>query len=281
MGGSSHNHFKKMCVLPEEVNNMEENTEEALKQEAEEINRQAESPELEQTAEEVPTEEVEVATETEPEVTETDGEPKKGAQARIRELNTKANLAEERAKSLEERLAELTKPVGFQGTEVPQYNPQEPIVADGEEINITELNKRQSVREQKLLQTAYAGAQLLQKQSEAINRINSEANDVVRTYPELDTESEHFNKRLSEQVSKTVEKLVKANPYTTSVKEEVKEIMSLYKEGVTKEVGEATENIAKQVSESALRPTPSIKSGEKSDSELSTTELEAKYGVIY
>ncbi len=252
---------------------------EALKKEAEEINRAAESPTAEQTTEEVVEPEAEVATEAEGETTET-GESKKGFQSRVRELNTRAKEAEERAKSLEDRLAELTGSVEPSVDNQP-FNPSEPIVADGEEITIAELNRRQTEREQKMFRNTEALITLKQKQTDAINRINSEASDMIRAYPELDPDNESFNRELSDTVTEAVEALVKADPYKASVKGFVAKLMKPYKGAVAKEVGEATENLAKQVSETALRPTPSLKAGEKSDSELTTTELENKYGVIY
>ena len=205
--------------------------------------------------------------ETEPVETETEGE-KKGAQSRIRELNTKAKVAEEEAKSLREKLAELTSPVG-QGAQMPQYSPQEPITG---EIDANEFQKR-------VLQQADARTELRIRQSEAVNRINNEASEVEQKYPELNKNSENYNKRLSEKVAETVEKLVKANPYTTSVKKEVEDIMSLFNEGIATEVGQAGENIAKQVSQAALRPT-AVRKQEKSAKELSIAELEAKLGVV-
>ena len=229
---------------------------------------------------------VEQASGTETQSVETDGENKRSAKARISELTQKARSAEERAQSLEAKIAELTGSVNpmpdftQQGYQQTPFNPQEAIIADGEEVTVAELNRRIAERDKKLLQTANAQAQLMQKQSEAISRINRETSDVVRKYPELDPDSEHYNPKLSARVSKTVEKLAKANPYTVSVKEEVDEIMSLYKEGVTQEVGQATENIAKQVSQAALRPT-SVRKPEKTAAEKSIAELEAELGIVY
>jgi hypothetical protein len=57
--------------------------------------------------------------------------------------------------------------------------------------------------------------------------------------------------------------------------------MKAFKRSVTAQVGQAEENIAKQVSKAALRPTGVKTSGEKPDSELTTKELEKKYGIVY
>lgn len=232
----------------------------------------------EDAPEEVVTEEAEVATEVEPEVTETEGEqPKKGSEARIRELNAKAKAAEQRAQSLEEKLAEITKPVGFQEQQVPQFNPQEPIVAPGEEIDAVELERRLQAREQRILAQADARSELRQKQSEAINRINSEASEVIHKYPQLNPESEQFDPELSDVITEAVEAYVKASPYTASVKQFTARLMKPYQGAVSREVGKATENIAKQVSQAAHRPT-SIRKEEKTASEKSIAELEAELG---
>lgn len=214
-------------------------------------------------------------------VAETEGEPKKGADARIRELNQAKKLAEEKAQSLEAKLAELTKPntVTGQPQTVPQYNPQEPIVAPGEEIDVNELNRRISEREQRILQTASASAELMQKRSEAINRINSEASKMVEKFPQLNPDSESFDKELSDTVTEAVEAYVKSNPYNASVEKFTSKLMNSLTRAATKEAGQATENIAKQVSSAALRPT-SLKEPEKKATEKSIAELEKELGII-
>lgn len=250
----------------------------ALNEEAEEINSRAESPALEETAEEVIEEAVETTVEAEPKVTETveEEEPKKGFQNRVRELNAAKKAAEERAQSLEEKLAELTRPVG--PTPQVSYDPLEPIVADGEEISVAELNKRVAARDAKLLQQADARSELRQRQSEAISRINSEANAVIGQFPELNPDHEDFNKELSDTITEATEAYIKASPYTASVKTFVAKLMKPYKRAVTNEIGKATENIARQVSQAALRPT-SIRKEEKTANEKSIKELEAELGV--
>lgn len=268
------------------VSQIDEQTEKALNDEAEEINSRNATPALEeQAAEEVTEAEVEPTGETEEEVTETAGEePKKGFQSRVRELNQKARAAEERAKSLEDKLAELTNPTpqpGFSqsGQNQTQYDPNEPLIAPGEEIDINELNRRQTAREQRILQQADSMAQIRAKQSEAITRINSEASEVIRAYPELDPESESFDKELSDTIAEATEAYVKANPYSASVKKFVGRLMKPLKGAVDREVGQATASIAKQASQTALRPN-SIRKPEKQAAEKSIAELEAELGII-
>jgi len=206
-------------------------------------------------------------------------ESKKGYEKRVRQLVSEKKRAQARAQSLEAKLAELTAPVGPQVAQQPPM-PQEPIVKPGEEIDATELDKRIKTREQRLLQQADASAQLRAKQTEAIIRINNEASEVLKKYPELDPDSDSFNEDLSNSITEATEAYVRSNPYTASVKKFVAKLMKPYKGAVEKEVGEVTEKIAKQVSETALRPT-SVKGGEKKFEELTIEEMEKKLGVVY
>lgn len=237
----------------------------------------------EQAPEEVETEDVEQASETTEEETETEGNvDKKGASKRIKELNERAKKAEEKAQSLAEKLAERMGSVDSNDNierYQPKFNPQEPIVKEGEEITAEELNRRITERDKRLLMQADALSTLRQKQSEAVNRINTEANEAIKEYPELDPESDAFNPELSETVYESVENYVKNNPFSASVKTFVKKQMRPYQKAVAKEVGKERENIAKQVSQTALRPI-SIKSTEKVAEDMSVEDLEKKLGVI-
>lgn len=164
--------------------------------------------------------------------------------------------------------------------EAPTFPDQnEPFVQPGEEIDVTELNRRLLDREQKLIQRTDALFNLRTKQTEAINRINTEATESIKAFPELDPDSESFNKELSETVTEAVEALVKSDPYGASVKKFVSKLMKPYQKAVTNEVGKATETIAKQVSQAALRPT-SVRQPEKTAREKTIAELEEELGVV-
>lgn len=210
--------------------------------------------------------------------TETEESRKKGASQRIRELNSRAKEAEAKAQSLAEKLQMLTGQPVDNGTQSISTT-DEPIIRPGEEIDGTQLDERLRAREAKIMQRADALVSLRNKQSDAVNRINSEADQAVRKFPELDPESSSFNKDLSETVTEAVEAYVKADPYNASPLKFVAKMMKPYQAAVAKEVGQATENIAKQVSESALRPT-SIRKAEKSTGEKSIAELESELGII-
>lgn len=229
-----------------------------------------------QATEEADTQPVETEPTGEVEAEETPAEseaPKKGAQARIRELakqkksaESRASTAEERAKSLEERIAALTTPVGAapQGQFTPQIDPGQ---------DVTPEQYRDHV-----LGTASAMVELKIKQSEAINRINNETGEVVRLYPQLDPSSDEYDPELSDAVTEATEAHIRQNPYSASPKKFVEKLMRPYKRSVTKEVGKETANIAKQVAESAARPTAvTVKSG-KSDAEKTLAELEQELG---
>lgn len=228
-----------------------------------------------------PEEEAEVTAEAESkeEEKETEGEPKKGYSQRIRELVKEKKEAEAEAKSLAERLAELTAVEPKAEYNQQNYPQAEPIVTPGEEIDADELNRRLADREHKILQRADALSQLRSKQAEAVNRINNEATEVVKLYPELDPDDDNFDEELSNSITEAVEGYVSKNPYDAKVRQYVDKLMKPYKRAVTKEVGKVTENLAKQVSETALRPT-SIRQEEKKSEDMTPEELEEKLGII-
>ena len=234
--------------------------------------------------------EAQATEDTEPEATEsaeegvegeveTGEEPKKGYSSRVRELNTRAKEAEAKAESLAEKLRTLSA----QPEETPRFAPQtkddSPLVMPGEEIDAVEFDKRLRTREQRILQQADALVTLRGKQNEAIARINNEAEKTLKTYPELDPDNETFNKDLSDAVSEATEAYVLRNPYSASVTKFVDKMMRPYKGAVSKEVGEQTATLAKQVSEAATKPT-SVRAKEKPATEKSIAELEAELGVV-
>jgi len=203
---------------------------------------------------------------------------KKGYSQRVQELNAKAkeaearaNEAETKARSLAEKLGELT------GSDEPQPSPYgqeqyQPQVTPGAEISPDQYK-------QDVMRTADSIVQIRIKQQDAVNRINNEANAVVSKYPQLDPESDKFDRELSDSVTAAVEASVKADPYKASPKKLVAKMMKPYQRAVAKQVGKVTENIAKQVSETATRPT-SVASSEKKFEELSLKEMEKKLGTV-
>lgn len=206
------------------------------------------------------------------ESTETSG--KKGFTQRVRELNSRAKEAERRAaeaeeqiKSMSDKIAELT------GSSEPSgYTPQMPQFEPGAEVTPEQL-------QQHVAQAADNIVSLRMKQQEAISRIKSETSEAVREHPELDPKSDVFDKDLSESVYEAVEAKVRSNPYSANVKQMVDKLMKPYKRAVSKEVGKVSENLAKQVSQTAARPT-SVKKSEKSLEEKTIQELERELGIV-
>lgn len=221
--------------------------------------------------------EIESADTIEAEGTETEESQKKGASQRIRELANQKNEYKQKYESLVQQMEKLTS--SAQPTIGPAEVADEPIIKPGEEIDGLELDKRLRSREASTVQKAMAAAQLVSKQNEVVSRINSEAQEALKKYPELDPDSESFDPDLSESVTEAVLAHAKADPYNASPKKFVDRMMRPYKQAVAKEVGQATENIAKQVSETALRPT-TIRKVEKSATEKSIAELEKDLGVV-
>lgn len=237
---------------------------EDVKETGEVENAQTESSTVEAATEEVEEATPETKTE-EAEPTETGDSSKKGANQRIRELNAKAKAAEEKAQSLAQRLEELSK---ASDNTLPPYNP---TIEPGTEISPEQYS-------QDVARKADAIVTLRMKQQDTLNRIKSESIEAVGAYPELDPESDSFNKDLSDSITDAVEAHLRVNP-DKSVTELVSKLMKPYKRAVDKEVGQVSENLAKQVSETALRPT-SVRQAEKSNNDKTIAELEAELGVV-
>jgi hypothetical protein len=207
---------------------------------------------------------------------EEESSQKKGFTKRVQELANKAKTAEQRAASLEAQLAELTSQVG-QGENnfSPYMPPAKPIAQPGEELTAEELDKRLTEREQRLLQVQ----ELRLQQERALNRINREAGEVVRAFKQLDPDSDDFDEELSTFVTEATGEYIKGNP-NGSVKSFVSKLMKPYQRQVTREVAATTEQVAKQVSEAAIRPS-SAKPEDKKFGELSIEEMEAKLGFAH
>lgn len=218
--------------------------------------------------------------------TETGGSSK-GAQARIRELNQRAKDAEQRAqaaegekRSLAEKVAALTGSVDPTIGSTPNYTPQSsgPIVNPGEEIDPIEFNRRMQIRDQNILRQTQGLINFQNKVNKVTDNINKAAQKAVAQYPQLNPNHESFDKEVSETVYEAVEAYVKTNP-AGDIGKFIDKQMRPYTQAVDREVGQVKENLAKQVSQTALRPT-SIRSTEKPFGELSIPEMEKKLGVV-
>ncbi len=245
-----------------------EEEQEALN-ETSDVNTQEATPAYEETTEE----DVQAESTEEAQTEETVGESRKGAQSRIRQLNSEKRAVEEEVRTLKEKLEELTKPVGFNPMQTDNQIPQDSYYNDDGTIDPVQY-------EAQIVKKINAQNELRFRQQEAINRINSEAIESMNKYPELNDKSEDFNKDLSDSITEAVEAHVRANPYSASVAKFVDKLMKPYTRAIDREVGQATENIAKQVSQAALRPT-STRQQEKPASEKSIAELEAELGMVH
>jgi len=266
---------------------MDNDKDEALKAGGEE-NILPESPADEQNLSET---ETEVEESTEEPTTETEVEDKKSASHRIKELNEEKKLAEERAvkaeekaKSLEDTLAELghKEPQGFNPTlpQVFESSEPEPLIKPGEEsVDPFELERRLKAREDAQFRRTANLIELQNAKERNLDRIGKEAQESVRKYPELDPESDQFDKDLSDSVSEATQAYILANP-TGSVKGFVDKLVKPYKRSIDKEVGEQRETIAKQASQGALHPTQ-VPKGERPFSALSTKEMEERLGGVH
>jgi len=217
------------------------------------------------------TETQEVQPETEEEST------KKGYSQRVRELNQRAKDAEAKAASLQDTLAALTADVK-PGDNLPNLEPLTPLVSPGEEITVEELNKRQVEREQELMKRAAQISGLQSQQALAIERINREAKESITKYPALDPNSDSFDRELSDTLTEAAEAYVRSNPQK-SLGEFVDKQMKLHSRAVGREVKAEKEEIAKQSSQSAIRPTPG-KAEDKQFEEKSIAEMEAELGFF-
>jgi hypothetical protein len=219
-----------------------------------------------EATEEVEEEAVESAEDTEESETETGEEvqSKKGFSNRVRELNNRAKQAEEQVKSLSQRISELT-------ANSAESEPYTPNIQPGAEIT-------QEQYQGDIARAADSIVNLRLKQQQAVSQIQSDTQDVVRTHPELDPESDSYDEDLSLAVTEAVEARVRSNPYGANVKGFVDNLMKPYKRSVAKSVGKAGENLAKQVSQAAVKPT-SVRSNQKTIEEKSIDELEKELGV--
>lgn len=251
------------------LNEGEEQITEGTTPVSEEIEEPAQEESIETTEEvETPEEEAESTEEAEfeEESPETGGQiNKKSYSGRVRELNSRAKEAEAKVQTLTERLRELTGNSPEAQAYIPQVNP-------GEELT-------QEQYQQHVASTAASIVDLKLKQQDAINRINSEANEALRSYPELDPESDSFDPDLSESITAAVEANVRANPYSAQVKGFVDKLMKPYKRSVSRQVGEAGETLAKQVSQAAVKPT-AVRKPDKNLEEKSVEELEQELGIV-
>jgi len=263
---------------------MDDLTKQVLNEIPEPVTEEVESPttetnDIEVQQEETPASESESEETIEQPTKEVDQLPKKGAESRIRELNS--NLKKERAEkeSLARKIQELTGSVEPQGYQPNGYDPNVPLIAPGEEVTQEELQRRVAQRDQWLLQQANNMARFEIAKKETLDRVNRESEESIKAYPQLDPDSDSFDDELSESISQATLAYVRTNP-TGSVKKFVDGLMKPYMRSLDKSVASQQTEIAKQASQTAMRPN-SVPSTDKKVEDMSTEELEKKLGVVY
>jgi len=273
---------------------MDELTKKVLNETAEPETAEAESPtvetnDVEVQADESPASETEVEESAEQPAEEVDQPPKKGAESRIRELNAEAKKAKAEAQqersekeSLARKIQELTGSVEPKDY-VPNnngYNPNQPLVAPGEEVTQEELQARVARRDQWLLQQADNMARFREAQRDTYTRINNESMETEKAYPQLNPDSEQYDSELSNSIAEASLAFVKTNP-TGSLKKFVDGLMKPYQRSLERSVASQQTEIAKQASQSAMRPNQVPSNTEKSVEDMDLKELEKKLGIVY
>lgn len=264
---------------------MDDLTQQVLNEIPEPVTEEVESPttetnDVEVQQEETPASESESEETTEQPTKEVDQLPKKGAESRIRELNSQVKKERAEKESLAQKIQELTGSVEPQGYQPNNgYNPNVPLIAPGEEVTQEELQRRVAQRDQWLLQQANNMTRFEMAKKETIDRVNRESNESIKAYPQLDPDSDSFDDELSESISQATLAYVRTNP-TGSVKKFVDGLMKPYMRSLDKSVASQQTEIAKQASQTAMRPN-SVPSTDKKVEDMSTEELEKKLGIVY
>lgn len=195
-----------------------------------------------------------------------EGESKKDHNTRIRELNAEKKAAQEEARSLAQRVAELTAQArGNFGQPIPQQE------ATNGELTLEQLDQRYA-----------AMARLENERSRMLERVDRESQEAIKDYKQLDpgttdNPNPDFDPELSEGITEATLAYIRINP-NASVKEYVGKLMKPYIKSVNREAIKESEAIVKQQSQSALRPT-SVKL-EKPATEKTIAELEKELGIV-
>jgi hypothetical protein len=111
------------------------------------------------------------------------------------------------------------------------------------------------------------------------NRIKAELRDALSDYPELNPRNEEmFDEDLSDSVSESVKAFIRSNP-TGDVRGFIDKTIKPFKRAVDKGVAAKQQTVAKQATQTALRPS-SVPSTDKKFEELSISEMEKKLGFV-
>ena len=176
---------------------------------------------------------------------------KEKAQKRIRKLASKAKEVEKLRKELEDlktqfellRSGEPTFPVGQEVSEgLPWETPSEP-----REVTEEEYQKEVAQTAQKIVQAELA-------RQRRLDRLEQDIKAVEEKYPELNPDSEEFDKELCDSIANWFKGLARSNP-DLRLASFVDELMSLRAKGAEREKSKISAKIAKQAAEQAVSPT--------------------------
>jgi len=192
--------------------------------------------------------------------TDTEGHKVSGAEKRIHKLVDERDEYKAKADDLSTRLAELTAGSQSQG----DYPTTEPDQSGDRELTIDDLRTI---------------ARLEVEKERTVNRINSEAREAQKFYPELDRSSDTFDADVNEAVTEAVWNAIKLDP-SQSVTKLTDKYMKPYLKAAERAVGQEKATLAKQASETALRPS-NIKVMDKKSADKSIEELEVELEIVY
>lgn len=191
------------------------------------------------------------------------------AKERIQELAHEKNELRGEVRNLRDELTQFDNPYnGFQ----PPVAPFIPQVQPGQEITLEQY-------QQDVARAASSVVELRLQQERNMTRQQNELAQSMDTYKALNPDAKDFDQDLSNSVTEAVAAYMRANP-TGSPKKFIDNMMKPYMKSVEKAVGNQTATVAKQVAQTALRPTQ-VKSSEKSAKDMTLEELEQKLGKVF
>ncbi len=208
---------------------------------------------------------------------------KRSAQGRIREVVAEKNQYKEKLTGITEKLEQLTgdqlnQAIGM----APQATPDEKGEVTAEQV-YAESQRRAAT-------TTF----LINQQQRAVDRIRVETTELERQYPELNPDSDKYDKDLSEAIATAVESQAKiltgydqagkpiyAINVGCSPKAIVTKLMKPYRKSLNTATAQAEQTTREDISKTALRPTPQVSAPEKKAEDMSIEELRKKLGVVY
>jgi len=243
----------------------------------------------EEVVEQSPTQGQTPQTDSAPQQEETQQEQGKeegrNAQNRIREVVKEKNELKGTVESLTQQIEKLTGAPFNPDSYVPPST-----VKPNEQGEIDPAQYAQDTARR-----SATAAFLVAQQQRAVDTIRKETVDIEREYPQLNPDSDQFDRDLSNAVSSAVEAQVKVftgqydqqgqpvfaiNP-NVSPKKIAALLMKPYQKSLKQASAEVETTTRKQVAETALRPTQQAPHGQKKAEDMTIRELEKKLGVVY